>query len=64
MKGTNVLIRVGMAELNIRQYQAAKILGISEGYLSKILREELPQSKQYKMLEQIREGVSKHDENN
>lgn len=62
MNGKNIVIKVGMAELGIRQYEAAKILGVSEGYFSKILREELPHGKQIEMLERIREGAKKYAE--
>lgn len=64
MNNKNIVIKVGMAELGIRQYEAAKLLGISEGYFSKILRNELSYSKQTEMLERIREGVNGNDENN
>ena len=64
MNGKNILLKVGMAELGIRQYEAAKFCGVSEGYFSKILRDELPQIKQIELLEKIREGVKHYDENN
>ena len=62
MNNKNILLKVGMAELGIRQYQAAKILGLSEGYFSKILRDELTECKQIEMLERIREGTKKYAE--
>jgi len=59
---TNMILRLGIAELGLKNWQAAEIIGISEGYFSKTIRGELPTEKQFEMLENIREGVKKHGE--
>lgn len=59
---TNMILRLGMAELGLRNWQAAEIVGISESYFSKIIRGEMPQGKQLEMLERIKEGAKKYAE--
>lgn len=38
---TNMILRLGIAELGLRNWQAAEMLEISESYFSKIIRGEL-----------------------
>ena len=59
---TNMILRLGIAELGLRNWQAAEIVGISESYFSKIIRVEMPQGKQLEMLERIMEGAKKYAE--
>lgn len=59
---TNMILRLGIAELGLRNWKAAEIVGVSESYFSKIIRGEMPQAKQIEMLEKIREGVKKNAE--
>ena len=63
---TNVVLRVGIAELGLCNWKAAEILGLSESCFSRKIRREVPLEKQLEMLEKIREGVKKNgnDENN
>lgn len=53
---TNILLRLGIADLGLRNWEAAEILGISDSYFSKIIRTELPISEQMELLQKIREG--------
>ena len=61
---TNIILRLGIAELGLWNWQAAEIVGVSESYFSRIIRKELPYEKQIELLEKIREGVKHYDENN
>ena len=49
----NVGIRVAMLTAGLKQYQVAVELGITEEYFSKLLRNELPESKQKEILAAI-----------
>ena len=59
---TNLIIRLAINELGLRNWQAAKIIGVSESYFSKIIRDEMPQSKQLEMIEKIQEGAKEYAE--
>ena len=49
----NVGIRVAMLTAGLKQYRVAEELGITEEYFSKLLRNELPESKQKEILAAI-----------
>ena len=49
----NVGIRVTMLTAGLKQYQVAAELGITEEYFSKLLSNELPESKQKEILAAI-----------
>jgi len=51
----NKKIRIAMMESGIRQWELAKLLGISESTLTRKLREELPDEEQDKIVEIINE---------
>ena len=61
---TNMILRLGIAKLGLRNWQAAEIIGLSESYFSRIIRKEMPYKKQIEMFEKIREGAKYYDENN
>ena len=54
----NQKIRIAMIQNNIKQYQVAKLLGISETSLCRKLREELPEEEQNEIVARIEGGVS------
>ncbi len=43
---TNIKIRHAMMDLNVKQYELAKMLGISVNTLVRKMREELPEAEQ------------------
>lgn len=47
-----------MTQHNVKQWQLAEKLGISEASLSRLLRHELPESEQDRILGLIEAGVS------
>lgn len=60
----NIILRIGMTKYDFKQYEVAAIYGCSECNFSKILREELPEDFQIRMvdlLEKIRNG-EKYDD--
>lgn len=50
----NQKVRIAMIENNVKQYEVAKLLGISETSLCRKLREELPEEEQQKMISIIK----------
>lgn len=53
----NTSVRIEMAMLNIKQWQLARILGISESTLCRKLREELPPEEQIKIIQLMRNKI-------
>jgi len=53
---TNKNIRMTMLENDLKQWQLAKLLGLSESKLSRKLREELPEDEQQHIIELIKGG--------
>jgi len=53
---TNIKIRIAMVECNIKQWQLAKLLNVSESTVNRLLREELPQERQDQIVGLIKEG--------
>lgn len=51
----NQKIRIAMIQNNIKQYEVAKLLGISETSLCRKLREELPDEEQDEIVSKIKE---------
>ena len=49
----NMEIRIEMTKQNLRQWQLANLLGVSESVLSRKLRKELPDDEKKKILEII-----------
>lgn len=49
----NKRIRIAMVETNTKQWEVAKMLGMSESLLSKKLREELPKEEQDRIVDLI-----------
>lgn len=58
----NSIIRIEMLETGIKQWELAKILGISESSLSRKLRNELPVEEQNKIVSMIEQSRGEHDE--
>ena len=52
----NIEIRMEMMKKGLKQWQVAKLLGISESVLSRKLREELPEEEKEKIVAIIKEG--------
>lgn len=52
---TNVKVRVKMIESDIKQWELAKLLGISESVLSRKLRDELSEEEQDRIVKAIEE---------
>lgn len=53
----NQRIRIAMIQNNIKQYEVAKLLGISETSLCRKLREELPEEEQNEIVAKIEGGL-------
>ena len=51
----NKRIRIAMIQNDVKQYEVAKILGISETSLCRKLREELPEDEQDEIIAKIEE---------
>lgn len=45
-----------MMEHNLKQWQLAKLLNVSESTVNRLLREELPQEEQDRIIDVIRKG--------
>ncbi len=52
----NKAVRLVMAEYGMKQYDVAKVLGVSEAQISRMLREELPEDEQAEIIEAIKNG--------
>ena len=57
---TNSKVRIKMIESGIKQWELAKLLGVSESALSRKFRNELPEEEQDRICELI-EGGESHD---
>ena len=53
---SNTKIRIKMVEVGLKQWQLARIMGISESMLSRKLREELPEDEQDRICDLIEQG--------
>ena len=53
MNSTNIDVRIAMIKADMKQWQAAEVLGISETGLCRKLRKELPRKEQEEMIEKI-----------
>jgi len=58
MNSTNIDVRIAMIKANMKQWQAAEVLGISESGLCRKLRKELPKEEQEKMVKKIMDNAS------
>lgn len=52
----NLRIRIAMTEKNVRQWELARLMGVSESVLSRRLREELPEEEQDRIVKLIERG--------
>lgn len=52
----NIRIRVALLENQVKQWELARLLGISETVLSRRLREELPEAEQDEIVKVIEEA--------
>ena len=57
----NIKIRITMMEHNIKQWQLAKLLDVSESTVNRLLREELPEEEQDRIVEIIKNGGISND---
>ncbi len=63
MVKNNVKIRIAMLETGMKQWELARILGMSESVLSRRLRDELPEDEQDKIVELIEKAGEESHEN-
>ena len=56
MRKANMKIRVAMMEKNLRQWELARLLGVSESTVWRMLREELPKEEQDAIITKIEEA--------
>lgn len=54
----NKKVRIAMMECNMKQWQLAKLLEVSESTVNRMLREELPEDDQKRLVEIIEGGES------
>lgn len=52
----NIKIRVKMFETGLKQWELAKLMGVSESVLSRKLRDELPEEEQDRIIKLIEEN--------
>lgn len=53
---TNLKIRVAMTEHQFTQWKLARLLGVSESTIYRMIREELPEEEQDRIVDLIRKG--------
>jgi predicted XRE-type DNA-binding protein len=51
----NSKIKIAMIEGDLKQYEVARLMGIHEGSLSRLLRDELPAEEQDRIVDLIRQ---------
>ena len=51
----NAKVRIAMIECNMKQYELAQIMGRHEGSVSRMLRDELPEDEQNRIVDLIRQ---------
>ena len=54
----NLKIRIKMIESGLKQYEVARLLGVSESVFSRKLRDELPEAEQNKIVEIIEKEMN------
>ena len=59
----NLKIKIAMTEHGIRQWELARLMGIHEGTLSRMLRNELPESEQEQICKLIRQHTEGGQDN-
>ena len=57
----NLKIRVAMVSNNVKQWEVAELLKISEPSLSRLLRHELPEEEQDRIVKAIEERSNRND---
>lgn len=57
----NRILRVALFEADMKQYQLAELLGVSEGRVSTMLRRELPANEQQRLVRIIKEHRETND---
>ena len=60
----NLTIKMAMTEADLRQWELARLMGIHEGTLCRMLREELPEAEQQQIVELIHQHTKRgqHDD--
>lgn len=61
MNGRNQLVRDELAKHGLFLWQLGKIINVSESTITRMMREELPEDEQRKLVELIRKESEKHD---
>ena len=59
----NVKIKLAMTEFDLRQWELARLMGIHEGTLSRMLRNELPEEEQMKIVDLIQQHAREGQNN-
>lgn len=57
----NRILRAALFEADMKQYQLAELLGVSEGRVSTMLRRELPANEQQRLVRIIKEHRETND---
>ena len=60
----NKKIRIAMINNDLKQYQLAQIMKTHEGSISRLLKDELPEEEQDRIVRLIEEEAGKNDERN
>ena len=58
---TNIKIRVAMMENQLTQWKLARLLGVSESTVNRMIREELPEKEQDRIVELIKKDGGSND---
>ena len=59
LTANNQIIRDAMSRYSMYQYQVAEILGLNEGTVCRMMRKEIPEEEQRRIVSMIEEHVSK-----
>ena len=60
----NLKVRISMVEHDVKQYQLAQMMGRHEGSVSRMLRDELPDEEQDRIVRLIEEEANNNERKN
>lgn len=60
-KHTNLIVREELAKHGLFLWQLGKLINVSESTITRLMREELPQEEQLRLVKIIREESEKND---